>query len=132
MSEWFEFDASELDDLQKIMDDYGEQGIRTINDVLHGEGEKVIEGKIHLLLPSSGRSWKGKKAPAKSAQPFTHDDDMLSVTVVSRGYYHYLYFPDDGSNTKKHAGNQQFMLHGAEDSASDIIDICMGKLLENF
>lgn len=132
MSEWFSLDASELDEFQKIMDDYGSVGLQTINDVLHGEGAQVIQDKIQNLLPSSGRTWKRKKAPARSAQPFTHEDGMLSVTTVSRGIYHYLYFPDDGSNTKRHAGNQQFMQRGAEDAASDIIELCMGKLLENF
>ena len=56
MSEWFSLDASELDEFQKTMDDYGDVGLQTINDVLHGEGAQVIQDKIQNLLPSSGRT----------------------------------------------------------------------------
>lgn len=132
MPGWFTLDATELDRLQKIMDEYGDIGTRTINNVLHGEGAEIIQNKIHNLLPVSGRTWRRKKASARTAQPFTKEDGMLSVTTVSRGAYHYLYFPDDGSNTKRHVGNQQFMMRGAKDAASDIIDLCLGKLTEKF
>lgn len=128
----FELDAQELDGLRQKMDEYGEGAARQINDVLHGEGAKEINDQIMRLLPSSGRHWKGKKASASSAQPFTQDDGMLSVTIRTVSAYNYLYFPDDGSNTKKHAGNQQFMLSGAENASNRIMELCIGQLTEEF
>ena len=94
----------------------------------------IFEGwgeDLYAVLPSSGRRWKGKKRPARSAMPrsFDQDDDLLAVTIAARGVYHYLYFPDDGSNTRKHAGNQQFMYRGAERASPKIIELCLGKLV---
>lgn len=128
----FELDAQDLDALQEKMNAYGEGAAREINDVLHGEGAREINDQIMRILPSSGRHWKGKKAPARSAQPFTQEDGMLSVTIKTVNSYNYLYFPDDGSNTKKHAGNQQFMAAGAESASGKIMELCIGKLTEEF
>jgi predicted small lipoprotein YifL len=63
---------------------------------------------------------------------FTQSNGPLSVTIAARGRYGYLYFPDDGTNTKRHAGNQQFMMRGAENATAQIVDLCIGKLTENF
>ena len=63
---------------------------------------------------------------------FNQDEDILTVTIAARGRYHYLYFPDDGSNTRRHVGNQEFMRRGAEAAAGKIIDICLGRLAEAF
>ena len=57
---------------------------------------------------------------------------MLSVTIKTVNAYNYLYFPDDGSNTKKHAGNQQFMASGAENASDRIMELCIGHLTEEF
>ena len=128
----FELDAQELDKLQQKMEEYGEGAARQINDVLHGEGAKEINDQIMRILPASGRRWKGKKAPASAAQPFAQEDGMLSVTIKTVNAYNYLYFPDDGSNTKKHAGNQQFMASGAENASNRIMELCIGHLTEEF
>lgn len=128
----FELDAQELDELQQKMEEYGEGAARQINDVLHGEGAKEINDQIMRILPASGRHWKGKKAPASTAQPFTQEDGMLSVTIKTVSTYNYLYFPDDGSNTKKHAGNQQFMASGTESASNRIMELCIGHLTEEF
>jgi hypothetical protein len=125
-------DASQIDELQKVMSDYPGYAGQAIDEILHGSGEKEIETKIYQLLPVSGRKWSGKKTAAKSAKPFTHEDENLAVTVVSRGTYHYLYFPDDGSNTKRHAGGQEFMRRGAEAASDKIVNLCVGKLTEGF
>lgn len=133
MSEIFNLDTSGLERITDIFEKYEETGLRTINDVLHGEGAEAIKENIIRILPVSGRHWRKKKAAAKNAAPFTaKTDQMLSVTIVSRKPYNYLYFPDDGSNTKHHAGNQHFMKHGAEKASEKIIDLCIGKLQENF
>lgn len=57
---------------------------------------------------------------------------MLSVTIKTVSTYNYLYFPDDGSNTKKLAGNQQFMASGAESASDRIMELCIGHLTEEF
>lgn len=132
MSEWFTLDASQFEELQEKMQEFGAGSGKIVDNVLHKEGAEEIKRNIIPLINPSGRRWAGKKASATSAKPFTQENGMQSVTIVSRGAYHYLYFPDDGSNTLRHAGNQQFMKRGAEDSADKIIEICTGKLLEGF
>lgn len=131
---WFEFDAGSIDDLYEKMVSYGAGSGQIINKVLRSEGAEEIKKQIARLLPSSGRHWKGKAPAASSAMPgrFDQDNGELSVTIAARGKYHYLYFPDDGSNTRKHAGNKQFMLHGAEAAAPKVVEMCVGKLAEAF
>jgi len=131
---WFEFDAGSIDDLYEKMVSYGAGSGQIIDKVLRSEGAEEIKKQIARLLPSSGRHWKGKAPAASSAMPgrFDQDNGELSVTIAARGKYHYLYFPDDGSNTRKHAGNKQFMLHGAEAAAPKVVEMCVGKLTEAF
>lgn len=44
--------------------------------------------------------------------------------------YNYLYFPDDGENTYRHNGDQEFMRRGAEEATENIIDQCVSALVE--
>lgn len=129
---WDVFDASEIDELAGIMEQYGTEAKKTIGTVIHGEGAQEIKERIASLLPESGRRWKGKGASARAAMPgkFQQDNDLLEVTIAARGKYHYLYFPDDGSNTKRHVGNQQFMKRGAEAAVPKIIEMCLGRLTD--
>lgn len=128
---WDIFDAGDMKEITDMIAKYGAEAERVINDTLHDEGAKVIKEDIAKLLPSSGRNWSRKKAPARSAMPraFQQDNDLLAVTIAARGAYHYLYFPDDGSNTRRHAGNQRFMKRGAENATSKVIESCLGKLV---
>ena len=129
----FTMDYSEIDSLTTAMQQYGEGALREINDVLHGEGGEKIKEAIQLLIPASGRTWKGKKAPASVANSLQQvNNEQLAVTIKSRSAYNYLYFPDDGSNTVRHAGNQQFFYKGAEQSAAEVVELCLGKLTEDF
>ena len=129
---WFTLDASELDKLQEAMNKSLLYPGPIVDSVLRNEGADLIKRNITMLLPTSGRKWKGKGRSAKAAMPasFKQEDGQLSVTIVERGKYHYLYFPDDGSNTIHHAGNQQFMRRGAEASSAKLIEMCVGRLLE--
>lgn len=128
---WDVFDAADMDEFTKMMDQYGDAAKKVINDVLHEEGAEVIKKEISRLLPSSGRRWKGKGAAARAVMPgkFDQDEELLAVTIAARGKYHYLYFPDDGSNTKRHVGNQQFMHRGAEKASPKVIELCLGRLI---
>ena len=128
---WDAFDAEQVDGLVDLMEQYGDLAKKAINEILHEEGAEEIKKEITRLLPASGRRWKGKKRPARSAMPrgFDQDEDLLSVTIAARGGYSYLYFPDDGFNTKRHAGNQQFMYKGAEKATPKILEMCLGRLV---
>lgn len=129
---WYEVDLKEFDDLQQKIEEYGDKSKRVVDEVLHGEGAVQIKDEISRILPASGRKWKGKSRPASVAMPgsFAQDDDVMSVTIAARGTYHYLYFPDDGTNTDKHIGNQQFMKQGADAATPDIIELCTGRIVE--
>lgn len=131
---WYETDISGAEQLQEIMEEYEGHAGPLIDEVLHGDAADLIKSEIAMLLPESGRHWNGKAAPASAAMPasFSQDNGTLSVTIAARGKYGYLYFPDDGSDTLRHAGGQQFMQRGAENASSKIIDLCIGKLTENF
>ena len=123
----------EFDKLTEFMHEYQMHAVKHINDILWNEGASLIQSSIQQLLPESGRTWRGKKPAAKRAAPFTVTDKAaLSVEVGTKKAYHYLYFPDDGSTTRKHAGNQQFMLRGAEMEQPEILDLCVARLTQEF
>jgi hypothetical protein len=123
----------EFEKLTKFMLEYQGYAVQHINDILWNEGATLIQESIQQLLPVSGRTWRGKKKAAKQAAPFTVTDKAaLAVEVGTKYAYHYLYFPDDGSTTRKHAGNQQFMLRGAEAQQERILELCVAKLVEEF
>jgi len=120
------FDAGGLEEIESRLDDA--QFLRALQGVLENEAPEAIKDKIKPLLPASGRTWRGKKKAASLANPFKHENEMLAVTVKTVPRYGYLYFPDDGSNTKRHAGLQDFMGRGAEAAAPEILDTVLGKL----
>ena len=129
---YFKLDAAEFDRLTEHIKEYQGDAENVINEVLWGEGAQRINDAIMIFLPRSGRTWRGKAKAAKDAAPFTQTNDNLSVTIHTKGAYHYLYFPDDGSTTRKHEGNQQFMFRGAESEQEHIIDLCIAKLINEF
>lgn len=132
----FNLDTDQFEKLTATMEKYGEGAGNVIDDVLHNEGGKLISEEIMMLLPASGRKWKGKKAAAKRAQPFTQEDRPLSVTIKTKPAYGYLYFPDDGTNTRRHVGYKgkprEFMQKGADNRAEEIIDRCINRLIKEW
>lgn len=127
----FDLDFKEVENLHQRFEAYGEGANRVVNDVLHEEGGDKIKTQVQLLIPSSGRHWKRKKAAASATDPLQIDNgEMLAVTVKTIKAYHYLYFPDDGTNTERHAGNQQFFMRGGEQASGEIIDLCLGRLID--
>ena len=130
----FQIDAKEIDGLTDALDQFSKNSGPIIDEVFHGEGAEEIKKSIAPLIPRSGRRWKKKGRAAADAMPasFKQDNGTLAVTIAARGKYHYLYFPDDGSNTIRHAGNQQFMARGGEKAAPKVVDRCIQKLIENF
>ena len=132
----FTLDATQHERLLKAIEQYPDNAGRTIDDVLHTEGARLIQEEIMRLLPESGRKWKGKKTAAKRAQPFTQKNESLAVTIRTKNAYHYLYFPDDGSNTKRHVGYKgkprEFMFKGADNQSNRIMDLCINRLIEKW
>lgn len=126
----FSLDTESYNKLFELMKNFEGQAPRTVNELLWNEGGPLITEAIMNLLPVSGKRWSGKKPAAKSAAPFTQENGELSVTVKTKSAYHYLYFPDDGTNTKRHAGEQYFMFSGAEAKQNEIIDLCVATLIE--
>lgn len=108
----------------------GREAEEIINDYLAGEGGDLLKESIHELLPVSGRSWAGKRTAAKATDPFKKMPGNLQVKIQTKGNYHYLYFPDDGSDTVNHYGNQKFMFFGADKASERIGDNIVDKLLE--
>lgn len=129
----FDLNIGEIERLQKAMADYVGNTEEVINNVIHNEGGPLIEEQIYLLMPvSKGKGWKGKKPHAKHSKSLKSVNSNLAVTVKTTNKYHYLYFPDDGTNTRRHIGNKQFFRKGGEAVTDEIIDRCIAKLVNNF
>lgn len=128
----FQLESTEFNRLQQAAKNYPRSAEKAINEVFHNEGSPLIQEAIRNLIPVSGRSWNGKRTAAKSAKSLTDLKGQLSVTVKTTYNYHYLYFPDDGTNTRRHAGNQQFFLKGGESQQETIVDLCIKKLVDGF
>lgn len=132
MSAVFSVEDTEYDILLTAMIDFGEGSVDVVSEVVHGSAD-LIRDNIDLLLPVSGRTFKGHRSGARGSQWQRYDtSERLAVTVATTAARRYLYFPDDGSNTMRHAGNQQFMLLGAEAAAPMIVDRGIEALMESF
>lgn len=128
----FKLDVSGAEELQQSIKSFSGNAEATINDVLHNEASPLIQNEIRRLMPESNRKpWTTKKAAAKGAKSLMDKKENLSITVKTTADYNYLYFPDDGSNTRKHAGNQQFFRRGGENVQAEIISRCLRRLTSN-
>lgn len=128
----FKINEKEIDRLQSIMKQFPQKSEQAINDVLHNKAGDILQLAIKGLIPVSGRMWKGKKAGAKSADSLQNvTKENLAITVTTKKAYQYLYFPDDGTNTRRHIGNKQFFRRGGESKQSEIVDKCINKITES-
>lgn len=133
MGEPLSIEYNDIVALEQVFLSFGDKATKVVNDVLHSSAIPIVENNIQMLLPSSGRKWKGKKAAASSTNPLRSDTgNLLEVIIRSKKEYNYLYFPDDGTNTDHHRGNQHFMQSGADNSMNRIVDLCTANLVENF
>lgn len=129
---WFEMDAKEVERLYKTIQNFPGNAEKSINDVFHNEAILLVQEEVKRLMPVSGKTWKGKAPAAKTAKSLAEDKGNLSFTVRSNGKYNYLYFPDDGTNTRRHVGNQQFFRRGGENKQTEIIDRCINRIVKDF
>ena len=128
----FSIDQESFDKLSGFMMAYGDGAADIVTEVLHDSGE-TIRNAIDPLIPVSGRTFKGHSTGARGSQWQAYGKaEPLAITVRSKSGYHYLYFPDDGTNTIRHAGNQQFMRRGAEAAAPVILDRAVDALIKDF
>lgn len=124
--------VSEADKLQEALKAFEGEVEPAINDVLHNEAGGLIQDSIRQFIPVSGKSWKGKASAAKTSKSLTSVNANLAVTVTTTKKYQYLYFPDDGTNTRRHVGEQRFFERGGEAVKEEIIERCISRLTNNF
>lgn len=122
-------DFSEIERLQEAMEAFQGNTEATINDVLHNFAGDKAQEEIYRLMPVSHKK-KGRHA--KHSKSLMNVNGNLAVTVTTTGKFGYLYFPDDGTNTRHHAGNQRFFERGGEAVQDEIIERCITKLTETF
>lgn len=101
-----------------------------INNIIHNSGADLIKSNIYPLIHNSGREWKGKPKHAKEAKSLTDVKENLGLITKSKKTYSYLWFADDGSNTERHQGNQQFMLKGVEKSIDEISNKIIQRIIQ--
>lgn len=116
----FELKALGLDRLYEQIREYPQNAEEKITGYLHAKGYERMERSIQNAIPVSAR--RKKHARDAKALMDREKDSNLSVTIGTREKYHYLYFPDDGSTTLHHAGNQQFFEKGVEKEETNIIN----------
>lgn len=123
-----------FDRLVQTMADVGENSARIVSEVFEDYAGPEIRREIQRLLPASGRRWRGKKTAARSTEPLFGQVRQEGTPVLytrSKTRYNYLYFPDDGSNTRRHAGMQNFMGRGQDAATSRILDRCIAELTKD-
>lgn len=128
----FEMDTQEVERLFNAVRNFPGMAEKSINEVFHTDAPPLVSEEIKRLMPTSGKQWKGKAPAAKTAKSLTDEKANLSFAVKTTGKYHYLYFPDDGTNTSRHVGNQQFFQRGGENKQSEIVDRCIGRITSDF
>lgn len=121
--------AREFDRLMTAAQAYPENAEKAINDVLHKQAGPLISQRINPLIHPSGRTFKGHRASAVASDWPRYDiDENLAVSVGTKSRWRYLYFPDDGSNTKNHAGGQHFFLRGAQAASPEVVQRCIDAM----
>lgn len=124
MSITYSMDESNVLELETTIKEYQNGAEEKINKYLHGKGYEMFESSIQNAMPESNRQWRGKKAAAKDARSLQdgNKSENLAVTIRAKTEYGYLYFPNDGTNTIRHQGNQQFFRQGVEEKENDAIN----------
>lgn len=128
----FSVDYAAFDGLAESMARFPERSEAAVNEVLSTTGGQEIASRIDRLMPASGRRFKGHASGAKGSRWQRLLPGELSVTVTTVRSRQYLYFPDDGSTTRRHAGGQGFFLRGAQDAAQDVADQIISKITEEW
>ena len=125
----FALDETSFDLLRKRIAAFGEGAEAAINGVLRDQAGRLLYEGINPLIHPSGRTFKGHRASATASDWSNVDaSKSLSVTIRTKSRFGYLYFPNDGSNTYRHFGNQQFFERGGEKASDGIVERCLAAL----
>lgn len=129
----FKIDVRAFDSLHQALKEYTGNAENAINEILHSEEVgQLAQDSIRRLMPRSQvNPWKGKKPHAKDSKSMVNRKSNLSLTIATSKNYQYLYFPNDGTTTRRHVGNQQFFERGGEAVTDDIIKRCISNLTNN-
>ena len=132
-SEVFTLTFTPDDVLESAMKQYGQGAGDIVQEVYKDfAGEHIAESIINAgVFPVSGRKFKGHSRGAKATGPklFSHEISGLSLTVIARGRFGYLIFPDEGRG-KHNPVAHHFMQAGVEKAAPEVIDRILAKLTE--
>lgn len=132
MSVTLRVNAEEVEKLEEAMKAYQGNVEAAINEVLHNDGAELIQDSIRRLIPVSGKTWRGKAPAAKAGKSLQSINENLAVTITTTKKYQYLYFPNDGTSTRRHVGQKYFFEKGGEAVKDEIIERCISKLTNNF
>ena len=130
----YEIKTESLEKLWKGLNGFSSTAANEINTYLHGAGYTLFSKSIEDLIPVSDRKKKHAKYSnalqdrLKSSRSRGGGFENLSVTIGSKTKYDYLYFPDDGSNTVHHAGNQHFFDRGIERKEDEAVDEMLDRI----
>lgn len=122
----YELKSKDIEELETAIKNYRENADRKITNYLHSTGYDILSLSIQNLIPVSNRH--KKHARNQKALMDREKKSELEVTVGTVSNYHYLYFPDDGTNTKTHVGNKHFFLDGAVLKEPEIINDLLEEL----
>lgn len=127
---YFKIDADEFNRLEQSIKNFPGNAEEAINEVLHTKASQILQDEIRRLMPRSDvKPWKGKLPHAKDSKSLTDKQENLAITVKTTKRYQYLFFPDDGTSTTRHAGDQQFFYRGGKNKQTEIIDRCIARLV---
>ena len=116
----FELTAEDIYILAETIQNFQKGAEGKITKYLHGEGYEIFADYIQYIIPVSDRN--KKHARNYNALRDRYKDSKLAVTVGTKPQYGYLYFPDDGSNTVQHAGQQHFFMAGIDYGKEEVIN----------
>ena len=116
--------ASQLETLSKYIDSMPGNAENLINEYLQEKASDLSIESITLILPESGRKFKGKhphRKAAKHSNPFESDFVNLGFKIKSSNKFNYLYFPDQGKGTSRKNMPLEFMDEGIQNILDTII-----------
>lgn len=124
-------ETAEVEALEKAMRAFPGKAGEAINNELKENGASILRKEINRLMPVSGRKWKGKLTGARKSKKSLKSSvwDMTLVVFTSTPYG-YLYFPNDGTNTKRHAGERYFFEGALANKEAVIIHRCVQRLTD--
>lgn len=128
---FYSIEADEFDSLVQKMEAYGPEAVTAINQALSESGPDIYQ-HVNQLIHPSGRRFKGHSSSATASDWSRYTPGQLSITVGTKSKFNYLYFPDDGSDTRRHAGMQNFFERGGEAAADKVIERCEEALIRGW